>query len=331
MDKYRVIIAECEYEDNEEERRVLEPLGCDIVKLGSRDETLLKAELADADAVLFQWTKMTAPLIDAMKRCKVIAKYATGTDGIDLAAATKKKICVTNVTDFCSEEVSDHTCAMLLALSRGLKLHDTQIRRGNWSYQHARPIPDLRRGVLGVVGFGHISRLVMAKMRPFCGEIWVSSRADAEEIASAGGIKKTFEQVVEGADYLTVHIPGTQENFHRFDRSVFLRMKRGTCFVNVARGAVVCEPDLVDALRAGTISFAALDVFEMEPLSADSPLLMMENVMVSPHAAWYSRTAQRTLQRRAAEQIREVLEGRCPPCLVNRELSADFSRRNTDA
>lgn len=326
MKTWRVVITECEYEDFEEERRVLEPLGCEVVKLGSRDEAVLKAALADADAVLFQWAKMTRSVIESMFRCRVIAKYATGTDGVDLAAATERGICVTNVTDFCSEEVSDHACAMLLALSRGLKLHDGNIRRGVWSYQHARPLPDLRRGVLGVVGFGNISRLVMAKMKPFCGEIWVSSGASEEEIAAAGGVKKSFEEVTAGADYLSVHIPGTAENVHRFDRAAFGRMKRGACFVNVARGAVVCQEALIEALSTGKVAFAALDVFEAEPLPGDSPLLRMENVLLSPHAAWYSRWAQRTLQRRAAEQIRDVLEGRCPPCLVNQKLANQFRR-----
>lgn len=326
MKNWRVVITECEYEDFEEERRILEPLGCEVVKLGSRDESVLKTALLDADAVLFQWAKMTRDVMETMPRCRVIAKYATGTDGVDLAAATERGICVTNVKDFCSQEVSDHACAMLLALSRGLKLHDGNIRRGVWSYQHAKALPDLRRGVLGIVGFGNISRLVIAKMKPFCGEIWVSSGAPAEEIAAAGGIKKTFEEVTAGADYLSVHIPGTPENVRRFDRAAFAQMKQGVCFVNVARGSVVCQEALIEALNAGKIAFAALDVFDIEPLPQGSPLLSMENVLLSPHTAWYSRWAQRTLQRRAAEQIRDVLEGRCPPCLVNQALAEKFRR-----
>ena len=320
MSRYRIVITESEYEDFSAEREVLEPIGCEIVKLNCRDGDVLKEALRDADGVLFQWARMTGPVIRAMERCRVLAKYATGTDGVDLAAATGRNICVTNVTDYCTEEVSDHACAMLLALSRGLKLHDEAIRRGRWDYHAAKPLPDLRRGVLGIVGFGRISRRVMEKMRPFCGEIWVSSGASAEEIAAAGGVKKTFEEVTAGADYLSVHIPGTPENAGRFDRAVFGRMKHGACLVNVARGSVLREEDLAEALQKGRPAFAALDVFEQEPLPPSSPL-GLDNVLLSPHAGWYSAAAQRRLQRTAAEQVRAVLEGRRPECLVNREVA----------
>lgn len=328
MGRYRVVITESEYEDFAAEREVLEPLDCELVKLNSREEAVLVEALRDADAVLFQWAKLTAPVIEAMEHCRVIAKYATGTDGVDLAAATRKGICVTNVMDYCTEEVSDHACALLLALSRGLKLHDEAIRRGLWDYHAASVLPDLRRGVLGVVGFGRISRRVMEKMRPFCGKIWVASGASAEEIAAAGGQKKTFDQVVEGADYLSIHVPATPENIGRFDRTVFCRMKPTACLVNVARGAVICEADLIAALQAGELAFAALDVFAQEPLPQGSPLRAMNQVLLSPHAAWYSAASQRALQRTAAEQIRAVLEDRCPPCLVNRELAERFSAKS---
>ena len=321
MGNYKIVITESDYEDDLVEKEILEPIGCEIVRLNSREETILKKALQDADGVLFQWAHLTEPVIHAMSRCRVLAKYATGIDGVDLSAATEKNICVTNVPDYCTEEVSDHTCAMLLSLARGIKLHDSNIRRGIYDYHAAKALPDLRRGILGIVGFGRISRSVIQKMKPFCGEIWVCSRASTEEILAVAGLKKTFDEVIKNADYLSIHVPGNKETYHQFNKTVFLNMKPGACLVNVARGSVICEEDLVEALRTGQVGFAALDVFEVEPLPQSSPLKRLENVVLSPHAGWYSCSSQRLLQRKAAEQVRAVLEGRRPEYLVNQEVA----------
>lgn len=318
---YKIVITDSDYEDFAAEREILEPIGCEIVKLNVREEGALAQALRDADGVLFQWAKLTAPVIGAMDRCRVLAKYATGTDGVDLRAATARRICVTNVTDYCTEEVSDHACAMLLALSRGLPLHDRNIRRGIYDYHAAKCLPDLRQGVLGIVGFGRIARRVIQKMRPFCREIQVASRAGAAEIAAAGGVKRSFDQVIAQADYLCIHTPGTPENYHLFNRAVFQKMKMGACLVNVARGSVLCEEDLAAALRSAHLACAALDVFEEEPLPPESPLRQMDQVLLTPHAAWYSPSSQQLLQRKAAQQVRAVLEGRRPECLVNEEVA----------
>ena len=324
MSKYKVVITDHEYETIDNEKRILSQIDAQIVDCQTRDESQLIEICKDADAVITQYATITDNIINAMEKCKIIGKYATGIDNVDIAAATAKNICYTNVNEYCTDEVSTHTAALLLEAARHVSKFNGKIKSGEW-YGLGIKINSLRNSVIGVIGFGRISKLFIEKMRPFCDNIWVfSDHANPKDVESVGAELKTFDEIVENADYITIHSPLTEKTKHMFNKEVFGKMKNSASIINVARGALVSEKDLIDALRAREIAFAALDVLESEPAVKDNPLLAMDNVVITPHTAWYSEESQQRLQSTPAEDIVRVLSGKKPLNLVNKELEKLF-------
>ncbi len=320
MAKYKVVITDHEYEDIENEKKALGELDVELVDLQSRDkETILKAA-KDADALIIQYAKMPAELVSKLDKCKVIARYATGFDGIDLQACTQKGICVCNVSDYCREEVSTYALSLLLEMATRVAKHNEWTHGGNW---HGMPGKQhsLKEQVIGVVSFGRIARSYIDKIKPLCNNIWVyDAYVDDDAILQYGAVPKTLDEIYAGADYISLHCPLTAETHHLIDRDALKKMKKSAVLINVARGAVVSEEALVWALENGEIAGAALDVLETEPPEKDNPLFSFENVIISPHSAWYSEESQAILQRTPAEDIVRVLKGERPLNLVNKEL-----------
>lgn len=233
----------------------------------------------------------------------------------------KKRICFTNVKNYCTDEVSTHAMALLLNLVRKVKLLDINVSKGNWNYKSASPLYSLKNSVIGVIGLGKISSDLIKKLSNFCNDIWVFSNSTSEEtIQSLGAKKKSFENIIKYADFISIHSPLTDSTKNLFNKDVFKAMKNTTCIINVGRGGLINEDDLVWALENGEISGAALDVMAKEPPDKSSPLLTMNNVIITPHAAWYSVRSQTELQRTVATEVKRVLEGYFPENLVNAEL-----------
>ncbi len=325
MAKYKVVITDREYENIENELRILAELGdVEVLDYQYRDEENVIKAAKGCDALIIQYAKVTKKVIDSLDHCKVIAKYATGIDGIDIAEATKKGICVTNVNDYCADEVSTHAAAMLLDVVRRTQEFNTRVKAGQW-YRMGIKIPSLRNSVVGIISFGRIARAYIDKIKPFCSQIWVYDKfVPDEDMVKYGVVPKSFEEVLAGADYISVHAPLTEETRHMFNREVFKKMKPSAALINVARGGLVKEEDLIWALANGEIAFAALDVLEKEPPQGDCPLLHMDNVMITPHTAWYSTESQKKLQSTVAEDVVKVLQGKMPGNLVNKELAPLF-------
>lgn len=323
MAKYKVVITDREYENIDNELRILAELkDVEVLDYQYRDEEEVIKVAKDCDALIIQYAKATKKVIDALDHCKVIAKYATGIDGIDIAEATKKGICVTNVNDYCADEVSTHAAALLLDVVRRTQEFNSRVKAGQW-YRMGIKIPSLRESVVGVVSFGRIARAYIDKIKPFCSQIWVYDKFVFEEdMVKYGVVPKSFDEILAGADYISVHAPLTEETHHMFHREVFKKMKPSAALINVARGALVKEEDLIWALANGEIAFAALDVLENEPPQEDCPLLHMDNVIVTPHTAWYSTESQKKLQSTVAEDVVRVLQGKMPVNLVNKELTS---------
>ena len=259
-------------------------------------------------------------MVEQLDRCKVIARYATGFDGIDLQACTEKGIYVCNVSDYCREEVSTYALSLLLEMATRVGKHNAWTHQGNWfgmpGKQHS-----LRHQIIGVVSFGRIARSYIDKIKPLCDNIWVyDAYVDDDTILQYGAVPKTLDEIYEGADYISLHCPLTDQTRHLIDREALQKMKKSAVLINVARGAVVCEKDLIWALENGEIAGAALDVLEQEPPEKDNPLFRFDNVIISPHAAWYSEESQAILQRTPAEDVARVLRGELPLNLVNKEI-----------
>ena len=320
MGKFKVVITDREYENIDNELRILKEIDADVNDYQLRDPREIVKVAADADAVIFQYANINRALIEQMPKCKIIAKYATGTDGVDIDAATEHGIYYTNVMDYCTDEVSDHAVAMILAHSRSLFTYSRYVAGGNW-YGKPKKVHRLRDQIIGVVGFGRIARAVVSKLRPMCDHIWAYDPSPNPELMKEYGVEqKTFEELVEGADIITIHTPLTDDTFHMFNRTTFEKMKSTAAIINVARGAVISQEDLIWALNRKEIIGAALDVLEHEPVEFDSPLVGRSNVIITPHTAWYSIESQAQLQSTPAEEVVRALTGQIPKNIVNKEV-----------
>lgn len=281
-------------------------------------EAILQAG-AGADAILVTYAKITSDIIRQLTRCRIISRFGIGVDNVDVAAATEAGIVVTKVPDYCIDEVSDHTLALLLALVRKIPSSNARVHAGRWEMKAVVPIHRLRGTVLGLVGFGRIPRLVAPKAQSFGIRVVAHDPFVPGEILTRASVEHVeFNQLLAMSDYVSIHSPLLPETQSLFNDNVFRQMKRGAYLVNTARGPIVDEAALARALDAGLLAGAALDVLPQEPPSG-SPLFGRDNVIITPHTSFYSEESLVDLQVRAAEEVARVLTGQEPRNAVNPE------------
>jgi D-3-phosphoglycerate dehydrogenase len=280
----------------------------------------IMAVAADADAVMVTYAKITGDMIRQMPKCRVISRFGIGVDNVDLAEATKAKIAVTKVPDYCIDEVSDHAMALLLAVVRKIPFISAQVHAGTWKMPNVVPIHRLRGSVLGLMGFGRIPQLVAPKAQSFGMKvIAVDPFAPKEVFAKAGVESVDFATLLETSDYISVHCPLVPETRGLFGADAFTQMKPTAYIVNTARGPIIDEAALATALDAKQIAGAALDVMTQEPPGASHPLFGRDNVIITPHTSFYSEESLVDLQTKAAEEVVAVLSGKAPRNAVNPE------------
>ncbi len=321
MAQFKVVITDREFETIQPELDVLGRIDAEIVDLRSKDpETVLQAT-QDADGVIMQYAPLDERVIAAMRKCRVISKYAIGVDLIDIDAATRKGICVANVPDYCTEEVATFTLALILGMSRKVPHLDRLVRRGIWNCRLVSPVYTLRECTVGLVGFGKIARDVLGKLAPFGPDVLVYDPfVEAEEVARAGARRVELDELLRLADVVSIHVPLLASTRHMFSMDKFRLMKKTAFLVNMGRGPLIKETDLIAALQEKIIAGAALDVTDPEPIRADNPLLTMDNVVVTPHAAYNTEQSQFRLQTFTAESVVEVLSGFYPKRLYNTNI-----------
>ena len=214
---------------------------------------------AEADALLVTYAKVTGEMIQQMKRCRIISRFGIGVDNVDLAVATSKGIVVTKVPDYCLDEVSDHTMALLLSLVRKIPFSNTRVEAGRWEMPSVVPIHRLRGTTLGLMGFGRIPQLVAPKAQAFGMKVIACDPCIPEEVMSRAGVKRVeFAELIRTADYITIHAPLLPDTHHLFNADVFRQMKPTAYLVNTARGPLVDEAALAKALDQGQLAGAAL-------------------------------------------------------------------------
>jgi len=251
---------------------------------------------------------------------RIIARYGIGVDTVSLSAASDAGIMVTNVPDYCIDEVSDHALALLLNLARGIGRATLATRSGEWDIGVVQPLYRLRGRTLAVLGFGRIGRAVAEKARPFGLRVVAFDQYVPHDAIRAAGVEPlSFQEALEQADLVSIHVPLTDETRHLISSHALSWMKRGAIIVNTSRGPVIDTAALVSALESGHLAGAGLDVVDPEPPPAEHELRQMPNVLLTPHIAFYSEEAQRELQRRAAEEVARVLRNEQPRSLVNPE------------
>lgn len=303
------------------ERAILEPQGIPVEPVDLDDLEAFGRLAPEVDAVLHLRGILHARHIDLLSRCRIIAHYGTGVDRVDVAAATRRGIWVTNGPRYAVDEVSSHAIALLLAVARKIVAADRAVRSGQW---HIRPIVPVHRiagRTLGLMGFGNIARATGRKGRALGLDVVAHDPYIAPDVFASEGVRAAdFAGCLAAADFLSVHLPLTAQTRGIINTEALARMKTGAMLVNTSRGGVIDEPALLEALRSGRLAGAGLDVFAQEPLPADHPMLSLPNVTVSGHIGFYSEESIQQMQRDAAEQVVTALQGAAPPFLVNPQV-----------
>lgn len=285
-----------------------------------RDEDSALAHMADADVVIIQSLRklLNARTIPLLPKCRGLIRASIGYDSIDVAAATARGILVCNVPNYCVEEVADHALALLLAAVRHLGRQDRAIRAGVWQRDLARPARRLRGQTLGLIAFGRVARMLAEKARGLGLQLLAYDPfVSADIIHSHGAQPVGLDELLARSDLISVHAPLGAGTHHLLGEREFSLVKRGAVLVNTARGPVIDEAALARALADGRLLAAGLDVFEQEPLPSTSPLLRLDNVILTPHIAAYSEDAVDDLYRQACESAIDIIEGRRPAGAVN--------------
>jgi D-3-phosphoglycerate dehydrogenase / 2-oxoglutarate reductase len=261
---------------------------------------------------------MPPEVIDALEGCRIIARYGIGVDTIDVAAATERGILVTNVPDYCIDEVSDHALALILGLTRRILRLDRAVRSGGWNVGDASPMHRLRGQRLGLVGFGRIARALATKAEAVGFVVLATDPyVDDEAIAAAGVVPRQLDVLLSEADIVSIHAPLTAQSRHLIDAKAIARMRQGAFLVNTSRGALVDTDALRGALVDGRLGGVGLDVLESEPPDAGDPLLQHPDAIVTPHAAFASEQSVLELRRKATEQVVAALAGQRPIYALN--------------
>ena len=282
-----------------------------VAKSASADDVLAVAR--DADAILVTYAKLPGDLLRQLRRCKAIGRFGLGVDNIDIAAAAELGITVTYVPDYCMQEVSDHAMALLLALARKVPQSNALVQAGRWEMPAVVPIHRLAGRVLGLVGFGNIPRALAPKAKAFGLRVVAHDPYVSQQVLDAAGVERvSFDQLLEISDFVSIHAPLLSATRGLFNAEVFRKMKKGARLINTARGPLVDEDALVAALDSGQLAGAALDVVAVEPLSKDSKLIGRDNVILTPHTAFYSVEALNELQTKCAADVARVLSGEPP-------------------
>jgi D-3-phosphoglycerate dehydrogenase len=316
-----VAVTDSVFPSLEPEHRVLDPLGVQLRAGQCRSEEEIIALAQDADAILNCYAKMTARVIGSLTRCKLIARYGIGVDNVDLAAATRAGIVVTNVPDYCVDEVSDHALALLLALARRVVAADRAVKEGAWDVVAHKGIRRVRGQTLGLLGFGKIARALAVKAQALGMQaVAVDPFVDAESMARLHVRKADLDTLLSQSDAVSVHVPLSPETRGIIGAQVLSRMKPTAFLINTSRGGLVDELALARALTEGRLAGAALDVVEKEPPPSDHPLWNAPNIILTPHLAFFSQEAVVELQTKAAEEAVRALRGEPPRSPVNREV-----------
>lgn len=309
---FKVVVTDQVFPDVERERALLAEVGATLVVASGDRATVLDAA-ADADALLTTYFAMNAAAIGHLQKCRIIARYGIGVDNIDLPAARAAGISVTNVPDYCVDEVAAHTVAMLLSLLRKLPTADRAMRAGAWGVATVRPMRRPDQLTIGLVGYGRIGRRVTEMLAPF----GMSFLAYDPYLKDLPGVELVeLDELLQRADAVSLHSPLTEETRGLIGAEQLARMKESAVLVNTSRGPLIQLDALLDALHTGQIAAAALDVFEQEPPDATA-LAGVENLLMTPHIAFYSEDAIAESQTKAATQVAKALTDQPLDYLLN--------------
>jgi D-3-phosphoglycerate dehydrogenase / 2-oxoglutarate reductase len=306
-----VFITDYAWPDVEIERKVIEGAGLRLVAGPAAPTSAANIEALVSEhqpaGILTNWAPVSAKAVGLSPALRIIGRLGVGLDNIAVDEATRRGIWVTNVPDYCFEEVADHSLGMLLSFTRGLMHFDREVKAGRWEPSTAR-LRRLRTLTVGIVGYGRIGRSTAQKLNGFGARVLAYTRSPQSE---QGVEFVALDKLLRESDAVIVHIPLTPETKHLFNRERLASMKKGAIVINVSRGAVIDTSALIEALESGHLGGAALDVLEDEP-NVPPALLALPNVMITPHVAFTSDASLTELRTWASEEIVRVLNGQPP-------------------
>ena len=321
MTGVRVVITECDHDSFAAEHELAGAAGAELILTQSTTSRELVANAADADAILVQYAQITAEVMDALPRLRVVGRYGVGVDSVDVAAATERGIAVCNVPDYGTESVSDHAIGLALAAARGIPRLVRGLRAGSFDLPAVRPLFQTRGRVFGIVGMVLIGTATARKAAGLGYEVIGYDIAATPGAATFHGFASvSLDELLERAQVVSLHTPLTDVTRHLIGAAQLARMRPDAILVNTSRGGVVDVDALVEALRTGSILGAAIDVHETEPLPVGHPLTQFDSVVLTPHLAWYTEESYDELKRRTIGNVLEVCAGRPPRDIVNPEV-----------
>lgn len=295
------------------------PPGIHLVTGQCKTADALIPLVSEADVVITQFAPVSAGVIEAMRKARVIVRYGIGVDNIDLDAARAREIPVCNVPDYCIDEVADHTLAFLLATTRQVVANCLHVRHGKWGL--ATPLDQmrtLRDQTVGIIGFGRIGRAVASRLAPFqCRRLVFDPMVPASGVQASGCEPVALDALLTQSDIVTLHCPSTAQTRKLLQSDTIARLQRGAILLNLARGDLIDTGALLDALQSGQIGAVAIDVCDPEPIPLDSPLRALPNVITASHVASTSAKAVRTLRETVARIAASAIRGEPLPNIVN--------------
>ena len=295
----------------------------DVVTSESNDEETLARDAEDADLIIVNcFTKITARVIETARKLKGIVKYGVGVDNIDLEAATRRGVLVVNCPEYGAETIADHAFTLMLCLARKIIEIDKEMRRRAWIWPSPEYMGvDMFGKTLGVIGLGRIGRAMTNRAGGFGMRILVHDPYVTDElIRQYNGEAVSLDDLLRRSDFVSIHCISTSETRGLIGESELKKMKKTAFIIDVSRGAIIDEAAIITALKEGWIAGAGFDVFSEEPLSLDHPLLGMDNVILTPHLAWYTKGAFDRLEREAVQRALEILQGKRPKNIMNAQV-----------
>ncbi|HZZ29666.1 MAG TPA: C-terminal binding protein [Pirellulales bacterium] len=317
----RVLLTDYAWSDLDIERGILNAVDAELIVAQRKDEEALARLAVDCDAIMTNWARVSESVIAAAERCKIVARLGIGLDNIDVPAATRRGIVVTNVPDYCVVEVAEHALALLLSLSRKAAFYHYETKQGRYNLQAGPALRRIEGQTLGIIGFGNIGRRLAEKAIGLKLNVLATGRARKSQHELPTGVNWCeLDQLLQISDYISLHVPLTPETKRMISAPRLARMKPSAYLINTSRGGLIDHAALAAALEAGQLAGAALDVQDPEPPDLTQPPFNDPCVIVTPHAAFVSVESLENLRSRTAQQVATRLQGSVPENVVNPEV-----------